>query len=198
MWQVSALQMHGTGTALGDPIEVNAALSFLLAPAGRTAARPPLALGAANGLLGAALVSGLPGLLPQLFTSSAQLWGPMRSVGPQAALAMVCCGVDVAATGVLLALRDRAYVVSGRGGGGPSPGARWRVASESERGKRGLGAACPLRLLTLRSITPLVDETHAASPAHPTSSTSAHCYCCCRRECRRVPWRRASSSWPPS
>ena len=29
--QVDSLQMHGTGTALGDPIEVNAALAVLLA-----------------------------------------------------------------------------------------------------------------------------------------------------------------------
>lgn len=30
MLQMNALQMHGTGTALGDPIEINAALSALL------------------------------------------------------------------------------------------------------------------------------------------------------------------------
>jgi Beta-ketoacyl synthase, C-terminal domain len=36
--QVGTLQMHGTGTALGDPIEVNAALAALLpAPKGRAA-----------------------------------------------------------------------------------------------------------------------------------------------------------------
>ena len=32
--QVNSLQMHGTGTALGDPIEVNAALTVLLAKGG--------------------------------------------------------------------------------------------------------------------------------------------------------------------
>jgi acyl transferase domain-containing protein len=37
--QVGTLQMHGTGTALGDPIEVNAALAALLpAPKSRAAA----------------------------------------------------------------------------------------------------------------------------------------------------------------
>ena len=30
--QVSVLQMHGTGTALGDPIEMNAALTALVGP----------------------------------------------------------------------------------------------------------------------------------------------------------------------
>ncbi len=38
--QVSALQMHGTGTALGDPIEVNAALTALL---GKSNSEQPLA-----------------------------------------------------------------------------------------------------------------------------------------------------------
>ena len=39
------LSMHGTGTALGDPVEVNAAAAALLPPAGAAAgAAPPLAL----------------------------------------------------------------------------------------------------------------------------------------------------------
>ena len=72
-------------------------------------------------------------MLPQLFTVDAALWGPMRSgeqlvgvgvvacgrsgagcdhtvfasaVGLQGTLAMLFCGVDVAATGCLLAFKD--------------------------------------------------------------------------------------------
>lgn len=40
---MNCLQMHGTGTALGDPIEVNAALTVLL---GKGGGDTPLSLGA--------------------------------------------------------------------------------------------------------------------------------------------------------
>lgn len=50
---IAALQMHGTGTALGDPIEVSAAMAALrpAAPAGARAA-PPLAMTSAKASLG--------------------------------------------------------------------------------------------------------------------------------------------------
>ena len=35
--QMSVLQMHGTGTALGDPIEMNAALTALVGPGSKAA-----------------------------------------------------------------------------------------------------------------------------------------------------------------
>ena len=59
--QVNVLQMHGTGTALGDPIEVNAALTALLAkgPAGEL----PLSLSAHKSSAGhAESAAGLVGL----------------------------------------------------------------------------------------------------------------------------------------
>ena len=47
---VGAVQLHGTGTSLGDPIEVGAAAAVMIA--GRPAGAPPLALMAAKSLVG--------------------------------------------------------------------------------------------------------------------------------------------------
>lgn len=112
------------------PLE-SAALAFLPAAVSRAdrqeTARVLLLLGAASGVVGSCVAVGLPALAPQLFASNAALWGPMRSVGVQGTLAMLCCGLDVAATGILLGLKDTTFVVSkfiggeGRAGG---PGVR--------------------------------------------------------------------------
>ncbi|KAL4431117.1 hypothetical protein ABPG75_006373 [Micractinium tetrahymenae] len=95
------------------PLE-SAALAFLPAAASRAdrqeTARVLLLLGAASGVVGSCVAVGLPAAAPQLFTSNAALWGPMRSVGLQGVLAMLCCGLDVAATGILLGLKDTAFV----------------------------------------------------------------------------------------
>jgi acyl transferase domain-containing protein len=48
--QVGLLQLHGTGTALGDPIEVNAALSALFS--GEPKRPAPLALAAVKSAAG--------------------------------------------------------------------------------------------------------------------------------------------------
>ncbi|GAB4822804.1 hypothetical protein N2152v2_009850 [Parachlorella kessleri] len=95
------------------PLE-QAALAFLPSARGeeerRETAALLLAMGALSGLVGAMLATGLPGLRPDLFVADPALWPHMRSVGLQGVLALICCGIDVASTGVLLALKDTAYV----------------------------------------------------------------------------------------
>ena len=49
---ISALQAHGTGTALGDPIEINAALAVMMQGRGGNDGAPPLALGAVKAAAG--------------------------------------------------------------------------------------------------------------------------------------------------
>lgn len=102
------------------PLE-SAALAFLPAAADeqdkQATARLLMWLGAGSGVVGSLVAVGLPAAAPHLFTSNAALWPGMQSVGPQGVLAMLCCGVDVAATGVLLALKDTAFVVRTQPGG---------------------------------------------------------------------------------
>lgn len=97
------------------PLE-SAALAFLPAATStadrQETARVLLLLGAASGVVGSCVAVGLPAA-PQLFASNTALWGPMQSVGPQGVLAMLCCGLDVAATGILLGMKDTAFVVRG-------------------------------------------------------------------------------------
>ncbi|KAI7844559.1 hypothetical protein COHA_001917 [Chlorella ohadii] len=95
------------------PLE-SAALAFLPAAPSREdaqeTARLLILLGAASGVIGSAVAVGLPAVAPQLFTANTALWPNMQSVQLQGVLAMLCCGVDVAANGVLLALKDTAFV----------------------------------------------------------------------------------------
>lgn len=99
-WEQAALTFLPAATTRGEQRELANTITFL---------------GAANGILGAAVAVGLPLLVPQLFASDSALWGPMRSVGWQGTLAMLFCGVDVAATGCLLALKDTGYVARAMG-----------------------------------------------------------------------------------
>lgn len=102
------------------PLE-SAALAFLPAAADRQEQRDTgrllVALGLASGAVGTVVAVGLPAVMPQLFTGTVALWPHMRSVQLQGVLAMLCCGVDVAANGVLLGLKDTQYVVSLCAGG---------------------------------------------------------------------------------
>lgn len=69
-----------------------------------------LAMGAADGVLFGAICLLVPHFQPQLFTPDAAVWPWMRSISPQALIAMVFCGVDIASTACLVARRDLAYV----------------------------------------------------------------------------------------
>lgn len=97
------------------PIE-SAALAFLPAAADRReqqeTARLLVSLGAVSGVVGSLVAVGVPAVAPHLFTADPALWTHMRSVWLPGMLAMLCCGVDVAATGCLLAEKDTAFVVS--------------------------------------------------------------------------------------
>lgn len=63
--QVGTLQMHGTGTALGDPIEVNAALAALLPAAKSRAAAAGVRCRLQQRLPRFVLVSLVPKILPK-------------------------------------------------------------------------------------------------------------------------------------
>jgi len=57
--EVGYLQLHGTGTPLGDPVEVGAAVAVLRAPAGKSAIRSQHTDGHRRALMLAACKSGL-------------------------------------------------------------------------------------------------------------------------------------------
>ena len=77
--QVGTLQMHGTGTALGDPIEINAALACLMPSAkphrtGPDVVRPPLLLSAAKSAAGhAEAAAGIVGVACATLALEAQM-----------------------------------------------------------------------------------------------------------------------------
>lgn len=70
-----------------------------------------LALIAAGiGLACGVISAGIPLLQPQLLTRDAAVWCHMATIAPQAMLSMLLAAADVAASGVLLAYRDLAYL----------------------------------------------------------------------------------------
>lgn len=72
----------------------------------RLVLRQGLAMGVVCGGVTAALVAGAP----QLLTRDSAVWPFIAAVAPQTLISMVLVGFDVAATSVLLARRDLAYV----------------------------------------------------------------------------------------
>jgi len=90
--EITALSMHGTGTALGDPIEVGAATSLLLSSSSSSQQRAPLVLMASKSWVGhGEPVAGLAGLLfaqqAALNQQSSSLLH-LRSVNPYVASAL--------------------------------------------------------------------------------------------------------------
>jgi acyl transferase domain-containing protein len=81
---VSGLQLHGTGTGLGDPIEVGAALQVLLSPGGARGA--PLQLLAAKSIVGhSEPAAGLTGALYAAHQLAARTAAPvlhLRTLNP--------------------------------------------------------------------------------------------------------------------
>jgi putative MATE family efflux protein len=95
------------------PLE-QASLAFLpIAKPGRDKNELTVALLCTGGLLGilcSAIAVGIPAMFPSLLTSDATLWPIMQSVWAPGLASMLCCGVDVTSTGILLANRDTGYV----------------------------------------------------------------------------------------
>ena len=139
-------QLWGLTSFTNTPLE-QAALTFIpgiLTLRGRQEFMTLLLfLGAVNGVVCAIVAHGLPALQPALLTADAALWPHMQSIWLPGSLALLACGVDVSATGVLLACKDGAYVArsmimsgsaliaflrwrsSGGGGGGGGLGGVW-------------------------------------------------------------------------
>ena len=69
-----------------------------------------LATGAILGVVCSTIAVGVPTLFPFLLTSDKSLWVLMGSVWKQGMFSMLCCGLDVTSTGILLANRDTGYV----------------------------------------------------------------------------------------
>lgn len=82
--EIDALEMHGTGTGLGDPIEVGAAFAVLQAP--RTETQQPLELQAAKCRVlhtePAAGAVGLAFLAARLGQNGAHIMIQLRTVNP--------------------------------------------------------------------------------------------------------------------
>jgi len=105
-------QLWGLASFTATPLE-QASLAFIPAQgrAGRRhLAKLLLALGVVCGVTLTMVAHGLPALNPGLLAAEPLLWKPMQSVWLPGSLALILCGIDVSSTGILLAVKDNAYV----------------------------------------------------------------------------------------
>lgn len=95
------------------PLE-QAALTYIPASTTRAEQRTTLQLlllvSVVIGVVCGSIACAVPLVTPQLLTKDAAVWPHMARVSPLALLAMLLTAADVAATGILLARRDLAYV----------------------------------------------------------------------------------------
>ncbi len=106
-------QLWGLASFTNSPIE-QSALAFLPAATSTREKKELITvlmgLGAISGLFCSLIAHGIPAVAPGLLTADKALWSSMQSVWLPGTLALMACGLDVSATGVLLACKDRWYV----------------------------------------------------------------------------------------
>jgi putative MATE family efflux protein len=106
-------QLWGLASFTNTPLE-QSALAFLPAVTSTREKKELItvlmSLGAISGILCSLIAHGIPAVAPRLLTADAALWPYMQSVWLPGTLALMACGLDVSATGVLLACKDRWYV----------------------------------------------------------------------------------------
>jgi putative MATE family efflux protein len=106
-------QLWGLASFTNTPLE-QSALAFIPAATSIREKREfitvLLGLGAISGIFCSLIAHGIPAVAPGLLTADRALWSHMQSVWLPGTLALLACGLDVSATGVLLACKDRWYV----------------------------------------------------------------------------------------
>ena len=119
---VAAVSLHGTGPALGDPIEVNALLAALSEKGSERTAVPRLALTASKTAFGHTEgAAGLTGLLHAAGDAQARRWAPVVNLGRLNPYVAQC--LDTAARGCFVPRQSAPWVgtaplAGGMGGGG--------------------------------------------------------------------------------
>lgn len=106
-------QLWGLCSFTNTPLE-QAALAFIPAAATvndrRELSAILLMLGTGFGIVCSCVAHGLPAVRPGLLTADPALWPIMQSVWLPGMIALMLCGADVSATGILLATKDTTYV----------------------------------------------------------------------------------------
>eukprot|EP00959_Pyramimonas_sp_CCMP1952_P335380 7022401-Pyramimonas_sp.AAC.1 len=122
--EVGVLQMHGTGTALGDPIEVGAVCAVLSTTASSISSETPLVLQAGKMYVGhgesAAGITGLLHCVTLLHGSAPQPLVHLRTVGPFIAQVIRPEGVSQAARRLAIQLPRVSQCLPARAGSSSS------------------------------------------------------------------------------